>query len=427
MKKFQWEKKYLYWGLTALAVILSCIVFFMIMQRWAAIREALSGLIGILSPFIWGFVIAYILSPVMRYLQHNVFDKGLGWLFRSNPQKDAIVNRYSRAIAIFVSELLLLTIVAVLLWLILPQLYYSVDTIVKNSQTFMGTVVQWLETILKDFPEIEQAFTAQLGSVSNALFTWLQENVLPQMNNALSNFTSGVYYIIRGVYDVVIGVIVSVYVLFNKTTFRTSGRKLLFALFSPSTSRTILRSLAFTDRVIMDFITGKLLDSLIIAMICYVGCSILGMPYTLLVAVIIGITNIIPFFGPFIGAIPSTFIILTISPVKALIFVIFILVLQQFDGNILGPKILGKSTGVNGFWVMFSIILGTGLFGFAGMLLGVPVFVVVYTGIRYLINERLRKKGMPTDDNFYAPKHMEGELFPEKAGTMPDGESPMPE
>ena len=152
----------------------------------------------------------------------------------------------------------------------------------------------------------------------------------------------------------------------------------------------------------MGFINGKLLDSAIIGLICYIVCAILKMPYALLVSVIIGVTNIIPFFGPLIGAIPSAFIILLVDPLKCLIFVIFIVILQQIDGNIIGPKILGSSIGINGFWVMFSIILGAGLFGFWGMLLGVPVFVVIYTGITDLVEKKLKKRDLPVDSHNYA-------------------------
>ena len=161
-------------------------------------------------------------------------------------------------------------------------------------------------------------------------------------------------------------------------------------------------AIRFTDRTLMGFINGKLLDSAIIGLICYIVCAILKMPYALLVSVIIGVTNVIPFFGPLIGAIPSAFIILLVDPLKCLIFVVFIIILQQIDGNIIGPKILGSSIGINGFWVMFSIILGAGLFGFWGMLLGVPVFVVIYTGITNLVEKRLRKRDLPVEANAYS-------------------------
>ncbi|NCC69937.1 MAG: AI-2E family transporter [Clostridia bacterium] len=221
------------------------------------------------------------------------------------------------------------------------------------------------------------------------------------MTDLVANITNGVYYFIRGVYYVVIGIIVSVYILFNKEAVGTGAKKVVYSVFSVPFAKKVLESARFTDGIFMGFISGKIVDSTIIGMICYICCMILGMPYPVLVSVIIGVTNIIPFFGPFIGAIPSAFLILMVSPLKSLEFVIFILLLQQFDGNILGPKILGESIGVNGFWVMFAIILGGGLFGFAGMLLGVPVFVVIYTGINTLVNRKLKKSGLPTETAAY--------------------------
>ena len=200
---------------------------------------------------------------------------------------------------------------------------------------------------------------------------------------------------LMGVYNLVIGIIVSVYILSNLEGFTASAKRMLYSLFPVETAEKIREGVAFTDRTFMGFINGKLLDSAIIGLICYIVCAILKMPYALLVSVIVGVTNVIPFFGPFIGAVPSAIIILMVSPLKCLIFIVFIIVLQQVDGNIIGPKILGSSIGINGFWVMFSIILGAGLFGFWGMLLGVPVFVVIYTAINSRIERRLKENDLP--------------------------------
>ena len=202
-----------------------------------------------------------------------------------------------------------------------------------------------------------------------------------------------------------VGIIVSFYVLFNKEAVATGAKRVLYCIFTVEAAEKILEGVRFTDKTFMDFISGKILDSAIIGILCYICCSLMNMPYTLLVAVIVGVTNVIPFFGPFIGAIPSAFIILLVDPMKCLIFLVFILILQQFDGNILGPKILGSSTGVNGFWIMFAIIIGGGFFGFMGMLLGVPVFVVIYSGIKNLTRRKLRRSGLPEDYESYENLH----------------------
>ena len=249
--------------------------------------------------------------------------------------------------------------------------------------------------LLEDFPEIEQYVSQTLGQVNTSLMDWIQNTVLPKLGSLISNVTSGVYYAIMGVYNLVIGIIVSVYVLSNLEQFGASAKRILYSVFSVDIAKKILEGLEFTDRTFMGFINGKLLDSAIIGLICYIVCSILRMPYALLVSVIVGVTNIIPFFGPFIGAVPSSIIILLVNPVKCLIFIAFIILLQQLDGNIIGPKILGSSVGINGFWVMFSIILGAGLFGFWGMLLGVPVFVIIYAAITGSVTRKLKRSDLP--------------------------------
>ena len=202
-------------------------------------------------------------------------------------------------------------------------------------------------------------------------------------------------------YNLVIGIIVSVYLLNGIEQYGAAFKRVLYSIFNIESAEKLLEGIRFTDRTFMGFINGKLLDSAIIGLICYIVCAILNMPYTLLVSVIIGITNIIPFFGPLIGAIPSAFIILMVDPLKCLIFIIFIIVLQQIDGNFIGPKILGDSVGISGFWVMFAIILGAGLFGFWGMLLGVPVFVVIYTLLNGAVERKLRRTDLPVEVSAY--------------------------
>ena len=249
---------------------------------------------------------------------------------------------------------------------------------------------------------MEQYVAQALESLSNQLLDLVKNRLLPSMGNVITSVTTGVYAAFRGVYNLIVGIIVSIYVLSNREIAKAGFRKVLYSIFTIETAEKIRTGLIFTDKTFMGFLSGKLLDSAIIGLICYIVCLILKMPYTLLVSVIIGITNIIPFFGPLIGAIPSAFIILLVDPLKCLIFVIFILILQQIDGNILGPKILGSTVGINGFWIMFAIIMGGGLFGFAGMILGVPVFVVIYSAVTTLIDKKLRRDDLPQDFETYS-------------------------
>ncbi len=401
MKKFRWDKKYLYWGITAFLVVAASILFYMFLTRLDSLKVKVGAFMTILSPFIWGLVIAYLLCPLMNILQRSVFTPLFGRLLRGKDNSGEKIFRLSRGFAVFFSIIALFVLIVALVSLVAPRLYYSLETIVVNSSEYLKTAYSWLDRLLVDYPEIESTISAMFGNVSEGIVNWLKDIIMPQINSLLSDVTSGVITALKGIYNILIGVIVSIYVMYNKELFGSHVRKLIYCVFSIEAAEKILKSVDFIDEVFIGFLSGKILDSLIIGVICYAGCLLLKMPYALLIACIIGITNIIPFFGPFIGAVPSAIIILMESPLKCLIFIIFVLVLQQFDGNILGPKILGSTVGINGFWIMFSIIVGAGVFGFAGMLLGVPVFVVLYTGFKNVVNRKLKRSGLPTEGNYY--------------------------
>ena len=396
---FRWDKKYLYWGITAFCVVACAILFYMALNYISVLGNALKKLMGILSPFLWGIVISYLLHPCMNSLERKAFIPMCRKLYKNNKKSDG--SKLARGLSVFVSEIVLLVILASLVYLIIPQLYQSLETIVKNSNTYIDNITKWAEKMLQDYPEIEQYALNVLGSVNTSLMDWIQTKVLPELGSLVTNVTAGVYYVVMAIYNLIIGIIVSVYIMANHETFSANSKRWLYSIFSVETARRIRRALVFIDKTFAGFINGKLVDSAIIGLICYIGCALLRMPYALLVSVIVGVTNVIPFFGPFIGAVPSALIILLVSPIKCLIFVIFIIILQQLDGNVIGPKILGSSIGINGFWVMFSIIIGGGLFGFWGMLLGVPVFVVIYTAINEVIDKKLKRNDLPYETEDY--------------------------
>lgn len=398
-KHFRWDKKYLYWGVTAFAVIACAILFYMALNYIPALGKALSTLMAILSPFVWGLVISYLLNPLTKVMEKNAFLPLTAAINRR--RKKPLSKKLARGLSVFFAEIVMLAVLAALVSLIIPQLYNSINMIVQNSNIYIDNITKWVTRLLEDYPEIEQYASSLLGEVNQDLMAWLQNTVLPQLGDLVTGVTTGVYYAVKGIYNLIIGIIVSVYILSNMEGFKAGAKRLLYSLFRLETAEKLREGIAFTDQTFMGFINGKLLDSAIIGLICYIVCAILNMPYALLVSVIVGVTNIIPFFGPFIGAIPSAVIILMVSPPKCLIFIIFIIILQQLDGNIIGPKILGNSIGINGFWVMFSIILGAGLFGFWGMLLGVPVFVVIYTAIGSVITKRLKENDLPSDGSEY--------------------------
>ena len=396
---FNWDKKYLYWGVTAFCVIACSILFYMALAYLPVIGTALKSLARILSPFIWGLIITYLLAPLYKGLYQGFF---LPLTEKLSGKKKKTSPKLAKALSVLLSIIVFLAMITALVYLIIPQLYSSVETIVNNSPGYIDKLSEWSKNTLANYPELRDFVIEKFEEINTNLFTWVRDTILPGLGSFVSNITAGVYYFLRAVYNIVIGIIVSAYLLSNMESASARAKRLCYCVFGVEWAEKIRRAIRFTDRTFMGFINGKLLDSAIIGLICYVVCAILKMPYALLVSVIIGVTNIIPFFGPLIGAIPSAFIILLVDPLKALIFVIFIIILQQLDGNIIGPKILGSSIGINGFWVMFSIILGAGLFSFWGMLLGVPVFVVIYTGITILVERKLKKRSLPVDPDDYA-------------------------
>ena len=398
-RQFHWDKKYLYWGVTAFLVIAAAIVFYLALSYLSVLGAGIKRLFGILGPFVWGLVLSYLLNPLTRGIERHLFQPLAKRLYKG--KRAAKAEGFARGMAVLASEIVMLAVIVALFYLILPQLYSSIVMIVDNSPIYIANLTKWVEQTLQDFPELETYISDALQSINTNVMDWARTTLLPGLGSMVSNLTAGLAYVVKGVYNLIIGIIVSVYILSNMERFIAGVRRLTYSLFGIETAEKIRDGLAFTDKTFMGFINGKLLDSAIIGLICYIVCAILNMPYALLVSVIVGVTNIIPFFGPFIGAVPSALIILMVDPMKTLIFVIFIIVLQQIDGNLIGPKILGSSIGINGFWVMFSIILGAGLFGFWGMLLGVPVFVLIYTLIDGAVVKKLKKSDLPLETAEY--------------------------
>ena len=401
-RHFRWDKKYLYWGVTAFLVVAAAILFFMALNYLPVVGKALGHMSRILSPFIWGLVFTYLLAPLMRTLERLCFIPLGKKIYTKRPQNAL---RFGRAVSVLVSVIVLIAVLTALVYMILPQVYSSIETIVTNSPTYLENLGSWFDQTLKDFPAVaafvEERLDALTTNFGSDLFGWIQANILPQLGSFVTNVTSGVYTVLRAVYNLVIGIIVSVYLLNSLEHYGAVFKRILYSLLNIENAEKLMEGIRFTDRTFMGFINGKILDSAIVGLICYIFCAITDMPYALLVSVIVGVTNIIPFFGPLIGAIPSAFIILMVNPLKCLIFIIFVIVLQQVDGNFIGPKILGSSVGISGFWIMFAIIVGAGLFSFWGMLLGVPVFVVLYTLFNSALARKLKRIDLPVEISAY--------------------------
>ena len=240
-----------------------------------------------------------------------------------------------------------------------------------------------------------------LDTYSEEFMNYLNGSIVPQMETLLKQVSLSMISLLKMMWNFIIGMIISIYVLYNKELFAGQAKKIVYAVLKTKSANQFIMDVRFTSNTFIGFISGKIIDSLIIGVICFAGTSILKMPYALLISVIVGVTNVIPFFGPYLGAIPSTILILMVNPVKCIYFIIFILILQQVDGNLIGPKILGQSTGLSGFWVIFSITIFGGIMGIPGMIIGVPFFAVLYAMIRRMANKMLQRKGLPTDTEKY--------------------------
>ena len=389
MKRFDPKNKYLGWGITAFGVIACCILFYMLLQHGKSIGDAISSLLGILSPIIWGLVIAYLLWPLTKVFQRKLFEPLLKKLRPKKPVRTSLARGLSVALSILVA----LIIIAALIWLIIPQIYTSVESIVLNYQEYYDTITGWINKFFENNPEVEEVLLSATGDVSDSLLDWAKTALLPSMGKVVTSVTTGIYAVLRAILDVLIGFVVACYVLSNMELFLAKSKKVLYSMFSVKASKRILKAIRFTDTAFMGFISGKVIDSAIIGVICYICCAIMRMPYVVLVSVIVAVTNIIPVFGPFIGAIPGAVILLFLDPWQALIFLILILIIQQLDGNFIGPMILGDSIGISALWVLFAIVVGGDLFGLVGMVVGVPVFATIYGILRSAARHGLRQKG----------------------------------
>lgn len=406
MKK---DNHYVAWGLTAVAVVCAVLLFYDIVFRHSIILVYLNKLIAILAPVLYGFAMAYLLTPVVNWFERAILRHGGG----RAPAK------WKRAVSILLTWLVVLALLYALMSVLLPELYKSLVQLAGNAKTYYTTLVAWAQRLLEDNPQFAAWASSAINDYYQSALTWLNDTLLPQVQVALAAVTGGLVGVFVFLKNLLIGIIVSVYLLATKENFAAISCRLVYTFFSEERSAWLIRGVKATNHIFSGFVRGKLLDSLIIGILCFFFSSLFQFPYAPLVSVVVGVTNVIPFFGPFLGAIPSAFLILLDSPLKCLYFIIFILALQQFDGNILGPKILGDSTGISSFWVIVAILVGGGLFGVLGMFLGVPFFACVYAGIRSYSAYRLQKKGLPTVTAAYATHRPVAPEEPDPPGQEP--------
>ena len=392
---------YLRWAITAVCTVTACLIIFFLLFRSDELNEFLGKLSDTLAPVIIGAIIAYLINPLVNILD-TLFTK---LLLKTKLSETKALN-LSLWASVFLSMAFFLFFVYFLISLILPELYQNIMNFVSNFEGYVATITAWFSKleVLKDNPALYDNLSTTLNKMLDSLGDWVSTSLLTSLSGLLSGLTFRIIGIFNVVLDLVVGLIVTVYILSSKRKTTANAKRFTYVMFKPQTANTVLTIASRCNRIFSGFISGKLLDSLIIGILCFIGLSILGLPYPLLISVIVGVTNVIPFFGPFIGAIPSAVLILLADPTNlkpVIVFVLFIICLQQFDGNILGPKILGDSTGISALMVVVSISVGGGFFGFMGMFLGVPTFAVINYLVHCFIHYRLRKRGLPPEHENY--------------------------
>ena len=413
--KLRWDNQHVSWGVTSFLVIAASMLFYYGVFHMKTLITGIQTFLGILTPIVYGVVIAFLLTPVLNFLEKKIIYPLLARKEVSVGKKGRKAIRWA---CVILCMFLFLALIYALIMMILPELIRSIMGLIYSFPAYVKVIQKWLQSFIEKWNLNSDALDTLNQSITTAQ-DYLTTNILPQMQEEmLKNISAGVFELINFLKNFLIGAIVSLYLMADKEGFIAKAKMLTYAIFNTQHANFIIHSMRFTNRTFIGFFSGKILDSAIIGVLCYIGMNFLNMPYILLISVIIGVTNVIPFFGPYLGAIPSIFLILLVDPLQAIYFAIFILVLQQFDGNILGPKILGDSTGLSSFLVIVAILIGGGIFGIPGMIIGVPVFAVLYAALGRLVHISLIYKQVPDEEQKYTnidcldPETHEPVLFP---------------
>ena len=401
-QKMAWNRNYLQLGLIVFLVAVGVLLFYYLLFHTESLMKNYQKFVHILNPVFVGLIIAYLLTPILNTIETNLLKP----LFYKTLKikKTTAARHWMRAVSVVITAATALLVVYGVIRMLLSTIVPSVTNIVMNFDTYTNNFIAWISSITIDNPDLGEYFTSLVDRYSEDAIEWVDTNVLDKTSSLLRSLSLSIISFFKSVWNFIIGFIISIYVLSSKEAFVARSKKLTYALYPREKANRIVEAMRYTHKTFIGFISGKVLDSIIIGLICFIATTLMQTPYAALVSLIIGITNIIPFFGPYLGAIPTTLLIFMVDPMHpqaALSFALFIIILQQVDGNIIGPKILGESTGLSGFWVIFSITLFGGLFGIFGMIIGVPVFAIIYNGIKSFTVERLKKKQQPTDTADY--------------------------
>ena len=395
----KWDKNYMRLGLTIVLSVCACMVFYEILKARANIFAFVGKIFSALAPVLVGVVIAFMLNPIMIYIR-----RGITYCvtkLKKGSEYDKVYAK-SKLPALIITLVLFIGIVIGFLNLVIPGLYESFKELVQNIPTYLANLKAWVLKMFAGHEELSKRLTEAVDYMETNFNQIVQNKVMPNIDTIAIKISSGVMIGFKVLLNAFVGVIVTVYLLYSKEVLLAQGKKIIYCIFSKKTGNKIMHGLSYANQVFGGFINGKIIDSVIIGLICFVFTAAVGMKYAGLISVIVGVTNIIPFFGPFIGAVPGSLLALMDDPIMFVIFLIWVIVLQQFDGNILGPLILGDATGLSSLWVLAAILVGGSLFGVAGMILGVPVFACIYAFLAVLLRDGLRAKNLSskTEDYF---------------------------
>lgn len=376
-------KRYLKIGITGAAILASGILCAFVLFKMPVIISVLKGITEILKPFLYGVVFAYLLAPLCNKIEEK--------LFQIFPKAKTKARRFICFIAIVISLCVAIAVIWLIIMMIIPQVWDSVMKIIQMVPQKLIVVNNWVEHMLENQPELQAYFEEFSSQAESNIDSLLNVDTIQKVQSIINSLSVQLFGVLGVVKNIFLGLLISAYLLGSRKLFGAQAGLILHGVFSDKWAKIIEEEIRYTDKMFNGFLVGKIIDSAIIGLLCFAGTSIMGFEAPAFISVIIGITNIIPFFGPFIGAIPCGLLLLLENPMHCLYFIIFIFVLQQLDGNVIGPKILGNTTGVSSFWVLFAILLFGGMWGVVGMVIGVPLFAVIYDIIRKLVYRGLRK------------------------------------
>ena len=376
-------KRYLKIGITGAAILASGILCAFVLFKMPVIISVLKGITEILKPFLYGVAFAYLLAPLCNKIEEKLFQ-----IFQKAKTK---ARRFICFIAIVISLCVAIAVIWLIIMMIIPQVWDSVMKIIQMVPQKLIVVNNWIEHILENQPELQAYFEEFSSQAESNIDSLLNVDTIQKVQSIINSLSVQLFGVLGVVKNIFLGLLISAYLLGSRKLFGAQAGLILHGVFSDKWAKIIEEEIRYTDKMFNGFLVGKIIDSAIIGLLCFAGTSIMGFEAPAFISVIIGITNIIPFFGPFIGAIPCGLLLLLENPMHCLYFIIFIFVLQQLDGNVIGPKILGNTTGVSSFWVLFAILLFGGMWGVVGMVIGVPLFAVIYDIIRKLVYRGLRK------------------------------------